>query len=155
MGGGEKVAYVLAAYLLGSIPCAYILVQCRRGIDIREYGSGNVGTMNTRLVMGWSAAIAVFMLDFLKGVLAWYLGVMSGIGGIELLCIAVLGHNFPFWLRFQGGKGLATAFGGVLVGGSWWVVLSFSLGWLLTYPWMRQVDRANIVGAVLMALYAV
>ena len=144
MGGWEKAAYIMAAYFLGSIPCAYIVAQSRRGIDIRDYGSGNVGTMNTRLVMGWPAALAVFMLDFLKGFLAWYLGVISGIGGIELLCIAVLGHNFPVWLRFQGGKGLATAFGGLLVGGSWWVVLSFSLGWLLSYPWIRQVDWANI-----------
>src|SRR4051794_2146824 len=121
--------FIIAAvsYLLGSIPFGYILVKLFLKQDIRTTGSGNIGATNVARSGAKGLAIATLLLDAGKGALATYLVMMmsafalthagdTGAAGAYGLCAfsvmwAVLGHMFPFWLRFQGGKGVATAVG--------------------------------------------
>lgn len=119
------IAVVIAlAYLLGSVPWGYILGRVA-GKDIRLEGSNNIGATNLWRVCGWKWGLAGFACDFLKGLVAVlilgglpdaglpvpYQGIIAGIG-------SVLGHNFPVWLRFKGGKGVATS-AGVVAGLMW------------------------------------
>lgn len=118
------VEALLAAYLLGSIPTSIWVGKVFFGIDIREHGSGNAGATNTFRVMGAKAGIPVFVIDVVKGWFALYLARYSGIAeGSELYVIfqlflglcAFLGHVFPVFAGFRGGKGVATL-AGVSVG---------------------------------------
>ncbi len=109
-----EIAVIAGAYLLGSIPFAYIVTRLVTGKDIRTTGSGNVGATNTMRAAGPAAAAAVAVLDVAKGVIP--VMVMRGVnpaswwvGGAAVA--AVVGHCFPVWLRFRGGKGVATACG--------------------------------------------
>jgi len=111
------------AYLIGSIPTAVLVSKRVYGIDIRDHGSGNAGATNTFRMLGKSAGICVMIVDMLKGsaaVLLWHLSYLTW-GPVELvnlkialgLC-AVIGHIFPLWAGFRGGKGIATLFGMIL-----------------------------------------
>src|SRR5690554_7611915 len=121
------IGAVLLAYCFGSIPTAVWLGQSFYGVDVREYGSGNAGATNTFRVLGKKAGIAVMLIDILKGWtatnLAYFIGISvtgpeSSIQFINyqliLGVIAVLGHLFPVFAGFRGGKGVATLFGMVL-----------------------------------------
>jgi len=114
------VEALLGAYLLGSIPTSIWVGKIFYKIDIREYGSGNAGATNTFRVMGAKAGIPVFIIDLVKGWLALYFARYSGIAeGTELYVIfqltlgvcAFLGHVFPIFAGFRGGKGVATLAG--------------------------------------------
>ena len=105
---------LIAAYFLGSIPSAYLAGRIRKGIDIRQVGSHNMGAMNTFYNVGFFSGLLVLITDLGKGAaavaLARWLGVpfeMELVAGV----FAVLGHNFPVWLRFRGGKGGAPLIG--------------------------------------------
>ena len=119
------VLTALGAYLLGSIPFGYLAARLK-GIDLRTVGSGNIGATNALRVLGKPAGMAVFALDALKGWTAVALlpsAVAAGLGapepgtGLRIVAgiCAVLGHNYTCWLRFRGGKGVATS-AGVLYG---------------------------------------
>lgn len=118
-----NIFLVILAYLLGSIPTSVWVSKKVYGIDIREYGSGNAGTTNTFRILGKGAGIAVFIVDVFKGWLAvevsrlsqyaWGSEAIVNLQIILGLC-AVLGHIFPIWARFRGGKGIATLFGMIL-----------------------------------------
>ena len=110
----------MVGYLLGSIPFG-VLVSKRMGVDIYSVGSGNPGATNVLRSIGKPAGYTVFLLDFLKGVLAtvWFkfgLVAFSGDPNLALwgLPAAVLGHTYPLFAKFKGGKGVATAMGGLL-----------------------------------------
>lgn len=119
----SRIALILiAAYLLGSIPFGYLLVRVFRGEDVRKSGSGNIGATN---VSRKSPALGAFtlLLDAAKGFLSVQLATYSGLGptdnGLQRLMagavlFAIVGHMFPVWLRFRGGKGVATALGAFL-----------------------------------------
>ena len=116
----ETVSVVMVGYLLGSIPFG-VLVSKRMGVDIYSVGSGNPGATNVLRSIGKPAGYTVFLLDFLKGVLAtvWFkfgLVAFSGDPNLALwgLPAAVLGHTYPLFAKFKGGKGVATAMGGLL-----------------------------------------
>ena len=116
----ETVSVVMVGYLLGSIPFG-VLVAKRMGVDIYSVGSGNPGATNVLRSIGKPAGYTVFFLDFLKGVLAtvWFkfgLVAFSGDPNLALwgLPAAVLGHTYPLFAKFKGGKGVATAMGGLL-----------------------------------------
>lgn len=102
------------AYLLGTFPSA-LLIARSRGIDIMESGSGNPGATNVSRLMGRKLGILVFVLDGLKGSIAGATGYLIAgyAGGFPLVCAAVLGHVFPVTRKFKGGKGVATAGGGM------------------------------------------
>ncbi len=107
----------LGAYLLGAVPFGLLLGRLA-GRDIRREGSGNIGATNVVRVCGWKWGAPAFALDFLKGLLpvlaAWKWIEPAGVWPILAGVAAILGHNFPVWLKFKGGKGVATSAGAVL-----------------------------------------
>ncbi len=114
----RTVLAVAAAYLLGCFCTAYYLVRWRMGQDIRTMGSGNAGAKNAGRILGPAGFAAVFLGDVAKGGLAVGLALWQGLApwGVLLAYLAVvLGHLYPVQLGFQGGKGVATGFGGLLV----------------------------------------
>lgn len=143
---------LLFGYAVGSFPSAYLLVKWKSRLDIRTEGSGNVGTMNTFDVTGSkSLSIGVLLIDLLKGILAVFLawqllGRAPGVGEAAGVG-AVLGHNYPVWLKFHGGRGLATAAGVFLVMG-WVFVPVWCLFWVLTYLPTKDIHTANIAGLI-------
>lgn len=112
---GYGVLAVVLSYLLGSVSFSIVIAKWVKGIDIRQHGSGNAGATNTLRVLGKGPGIFVFLLDIGKGVAAVWIG--HGLGGdngwIPVLCglAAIIGHNWPIWFRFKGGKGIATTVG--------------------------------------------
>lgn len=111
---------ILVSYLIGAVPTAYILGKLLKGIDLRRYGSGNVGATNAWRILGKRIGTATLMIDILKGVIAVTLIARFFPGRIiedvfirKFLCgiAAIIGHNFPVYLRFRGGKGVATSAG--------------------------------------------
>jgi acyl phosphate:glycerol-3-phosphate acyltransferase len=115
------VLAIVIAYLLGSIPSAVWIGKKFHNIDVREHGSGNAGTTNTIRVLGWATGIPVLLIDLLKGWLAAMLPVFFHLSqhgtamltDLQLLTgvIAIVGHIFPIFAQFRGGKGVATVFG--------------------------------------------
>jgi len=123
----NAIIALLVAYLFGSIPTAVWLGQSFYGVDVREYGSGNAGATNTFRVLGGKAGAAVMIIDILKGWTATNLAYFVGVSvtgptssvlfinyQLALGVIAVMGHLFPLFAGFRGGKGVATLFGMVL-----------------------------------------
>lgn len=123
----NAIIALLVAYLFGSIPTAVWLGQSFYGVDVREYGSGNAGATNTFRVLGGKAGVAVMIIDILKGWTATNLAYFIGVSvtgptssvlfinyQLALGVIAVMGHLFPLFAGFRGGKGVATLFGMVL-----------------------------------------
>jgi glycerol-3-phosphate acyltransferase PlsY len=155
-------SFILSAalgYLIGSIPFAYLLVLWARNVDIRREGSGNVGTLNSLLVTkSKPIALAVLILDVCKGagaVLAARLVIQQdfehgAVGGL----MAVVGHAFPIWLRFKGGRGLAPAAGAFLVL-NWLVVLFWLLVWGASFLFLRAVNPANALAAAVALIGAI
>jgi glycerol-3-phosphate acyltransferase PlsY len=111
----QHVIALVAAYLIGSISFG-IIVASSQGIDIRTEGSGNPGTSNVLRVLGRRLAIVVLLGDALKGVAAAALGtvLVDDTFGYVTLLVAVVGHSFPIWHGFRGGKSVATAIGGII-----------------------------------------
>jgi glycerol-3-phosphate acyltransferase PlsY len=100
----------IIGYAIGSAPISYLIVRATRGIDLRREGSGNVGATNVYRTSGATIAIAVLFIDIAKGV-ASVLAAGLGEAGVIAGTAAVLGHIYPVWLRFRGGKGVATGAG--------------------------------------------
>lgn len=113
-----KIAVLVVAYLLGSIPTALIISKRFRGVDIRTLGDANMGATNVSRTLGQKLGITVGVLDFLKGtlsvLLAYALGFELGWQMLTGIC-AILGHDFPIFARFKGGQGTATSAGTMLV----------------------------------------
>lgn len=127
------------AYLVGSVPVGYVVARRFAGIDIRHFGSGNVGAANVTRTLGKRAGLLVLLGDVAKGVLAGWIG--SRLGGAEAAALtglaAVLGHAWPVFLRFSGGKSVATGFGALLIIAPWaagalvliWSAVALSTGY--------------------------
>jgi len=154
------LGYLLAAivgYLLGSCPNG-LLVSKSHGIDVRNFGSGNIGATNVLRVLGRKWGYLVFALDSLKGLLsvlfAYWISrrllldhASETLAAIIAGVACILGHSFPVWLRFKGGKGVATS-AGVLLGLMPWAVVSVFIVWLLLFKTTRYVSLASIGAAV-------
>ncbi|MDP3879635.1 MAG: glycerol-3-phosphate acyltransferase [Dehalococcoidales bacterium] len=116
--GIEFVLLVAGAYLLGSVPTAYLIAKWRRGIDIRQYGSGNVGASNVLSVVSKRWSIPVTIFDLGKGMVTVGLAQLMGLGVIQQIIIglaAIIGHNWTVFLGFNGGRGMFTTLGVLLV----------------------------------------
>lgn len=117
----DYVIFILIAYLLGSIPFALIVGKVWYGIDIRKHGSGNLGATNTFRVLGVKAGLVVTIADILKGTVATVLPLIAGyfydmeVSRLIVGLFAVLGHTYPIFAKFKGGKAVATS-GGVILG---------------------------------------
>ncbi len=158
---------LIAAYLLGSTPTAYIFGKLLKGIDIRDYGSGNVGATNVFRTVGKGPGLVVFFLDFLKGLLAVTViplllkKVYPGVDGPSFVYVLILlgaaviaGHIWTVFLRFKGGKGVATT-AGVLTGLAPGIFLGGLVVWVTVFAIWRYVSLASIAAAVSMPVFAV
>ena len=152
------IVIAVAAYLLGSIPTGYLVARAR-GIDIRTVGSGNIGAANVFRILGKPAGILVLVVDGLKGfaACAWLIDFVIQLfavapGQIENLRIvagicAVLGHNYTCWLKFKGGKGIATSAGVYFALAP--LAAGIALGiWIIVFALGRYVSVASIAAAV-------
>jgi len=109
---------ILAAYLLGSVPAAYLAAKWSRGIDLRQYGSGNVGASNLLTITSKWIAIPVIIFDVGKGMVMVWAAQLLGLGIAEQVTVglaAIIGHNWPVFLRFYGGRGALTTLGVLLI----------------------------------------
>ena len=143
---------VLGAYVLGATPTSYWVASWIYGIDLREEGSGNLGATNTLRVLGVRAAIPVMIIDILKGWLPVSLfPLLAGTGDprwvLAYAGAAILGHVFSFWVRFRGGKGIATSAGALLGLAPLAVLLSLGV-WLAVLALTRIVSLASLSSAV-------
>lgn len=156
---------IILSYLLGSLPTAYIFGKMYRGIDIREYGSGNVGATNVFRVLGKGPGSIVLFVDVLKGFLA--VSVLANVLGLQfiwqrlVLALAVVsGHNWTLFLKFKGGKGIATSLG-VLIALSLEIasvrpVFLLTMGiWVLAFLLSGFVSLASILAAVFLPVIMV
>jgi len=115
-------ACLLASYLIGAIPFGLIFARTMSGVDVRTVGSGNIGATNVLRGAGKTAALLTLLADALKGLIPVLIAArMFSNDTITAMCgiAAILGHNFPVYLRFKGGKGVATSFGVVLAVAPW------------------------------------
>ncbi len=157
------VLIVVAAYLLGSVPSGYVLVYLFRHQDIRQTGSGNIGATNVLRSGSKGLAAATFLMDMLKGCCAVWLGGLIGHllapgappDNMQALAalVAVLGHIFPVWLGFKGGKGVAVGFGVFLVASPWAALAAISV-FFVVLALSRYVSLASILGAGSFPLFA-
>jgi glycerol-3-phosphate acyltransferase PlsY len=145
------------AYLLGSFPSGYLAGRLS-GVDVRQHGSGNIGATNVLRVLGKPWGFAVFFIDAFKGFAAVRVALLlvartPGAGSyaeffaILAAAACVAGHSFPVWLRFKGGKGVATSAGAIL-GVMPIAAISILLVWVVVFLTTRYVSLASIVSAV-------
>ena len=149
--------YVIAAivgYLAGSIPFGLLLTKIAGAGDIRAIGSGNIGATNVLRTGRKGLAAGTLLLDGLKGVAVVLLGATQSVDIAAIAGLAaVIGHNFPVWLKFNGGKGVATTTG-VLIAISWPVGLAFCSTWILVFLLTRYSSLAALVALAAAPLYA-
>nr|WP_132943858.1 glycerol-3-phosphate 1-O-acyltransferase PlsY [Tumebacillus sp. BK434] len=146
---------MLTAYLLGSISTSTLLAKKFAGIDIRDHGSGNAGATNTMRVLGPKLAGIVLLLDALKGVLAVLIGKWLAVPELFVAgaaVVVILGHNWPVFFRFRGGKGIATTIGAVLALVPVPALIAGAFGLMMLY-WLRYVSLAALVFTALLPLF--
>jgi glycerol-3-phosphate acyltransferase PlsY len=146
----------IAAYFLGSIPFGLLIVKVTAGTDIREKGSGNIGAANVARNVGAFAGALTLLFDAAKGYFAvWLTGYFTH-GNIRWMAIAavaaVIGHMFPIWLNFRGGKGVATGLGAVLLI-CWEASAAAIVLWLLVVVFWRYSSLGSIVAAAAMPVF--
>lgn len=151
----NAVLAVTVGYLVGSIPFAFLLTR-HRGIDLRREGSGNVGASNVLRTTGVRAAVLAMVLDGVKGSIAVLIAQLLSAGAVAAMIAAfasVIGHVYPIWLRFRGGKGVATA------AGAFAVLAPEALGiascvFVIAVLATRFISVGSIAGALTLALVA-
>ncbi len=146
------------AYIIGSIPFGYIIAKIIKGVDIRNFGSGNIGATNAARVLGKKWGILTFFLDFSKGLIAPFLISLIIKEKIPMFYIfvslsAIVGHNWSLFLKFKGGKGVATSIG--VIAGLTLIfpplVISFFLTivlWAVVFFLFRYVSLASLIGGL-------
>ena len=146
----------LFSYLIGSIPNGLILGKLLWNIDLREYGSHNIGATNAWRTLGKGPGLLIFFLDFLKGVIGVWLGSMISGTPISLVLVgifAILGHSCSLFLHFKGGKGVATGLGVIAMLMPQTTIVIFLL-WLIIVYLTRYVSLASIIAAAGVPLFA-
>jgi len=152
------VAAILASYVLGSVSFALLIVRALNGVDLRTVGSGNLGATNAGRILGRRWAVGVYLLDFLKGLVPTWIGLHAewDVPAAPYLPLAMLmggaaflGHCFPFYLGFKGGKGVATA-SGVILAVSWPAFFAGMIAFIVTLLLSRMVALGSIVAAIVL-----
>jgi len=156
------VILIVIGYLLGSIPFGYLVSKAKR-VDIQKVGSGNIGGTNVSRVLGFKWGAFVAILDVLKGAIPAYLAIsphtIFGVGvfflnwQIALIALTpVLGHIFPIFLKFKGGKGMATTFGVLIVLLGWKYFLIWLSAWILILIIFKIMSFTNLLMASFLPL---
>jgi glycerol-3-phosphate acyltransferase PlsY len=158
VGFGATVMWFMFGYLMGSCPTGFLLVKFMMGEDIRNFGSGNIGATNVGRVLGKRWAVFTAVADMLKGGIAVLIAMLAGQTSPEVLSLigvgGVLGHDYPVWLKFKGGKGVATTFGVFACYGFFnpLPVILGGLVWLFIREATRIVSLASMVSLLVAAL---
>jgi len=144
-----KILFVLASYLLGALPSGYIVYSLSEGKDIRHFGSGATGTTNIFRLKGWKHAVPVLILDLFKGFLPPFLALQ--LFGDERLALvsaffSVLGHCYPVYIKFKGGKGVATTIGAFAALAFLPLLIGLAV-FLLTLALSRHVSMGSLFAA--------
>lgn len=148
------ILWCIFAYLLGSIPFGLGIGKIAKGIDIREHGSKNIGATNVFRVVGKKWGILALFLDAFKGYTAcklpeWTAGMdLSLTSGLILALCAIIGHTFPVWLKFKGGKGVATSLG-VFLAVAWQPALTAFGFWILVFSVFRIISVASLAAGLI------
>ena len=149
-----RLVAAVTGYLLGAIPFGLVLTRLAGMGDIREIGSGNIGATNVLRTGNKPLALATLLLDSGKGAgAALIFTAFDPIAGLIAGGAAILGHNFPVWLKFKGGKGIATTLG-VLLAVSWPTGLAACLTWLAVAAVFRYSSLAALIGLAAAPVYA-
>jgi acyl phosphate:glycerol-3-phosphate acyltransferase len=150
------LAVAVGAYLIGSLPSGFVVGRIN-GVDLRKVGSGNIGATNALRVLGKKWGYLVFAADILKGALSVALADIFSrqiapdhvtMAKILAAIFVVLGHNFPVWLGFKGGKGIATSAGIMIAMFPIWVFLCALVIWVSSFRLTRYVSVASILAAI-------
>ena len=154
---GTLALAAVGGYLLGSIPFGVILTRLATGEDVRSIGSGNIGATNVLRTGRKDLAFATLILDAGKGAAAFLIAqaLFPGVPAIAAIAggAAFLGHLFPVWLGFKGGKGVATFFG-LLLAAAWPLGLMAGATWLIVAALFRMSSFAALIAAVMAPLFA-
>ncbi len=161
-----KIILVIASYLFGSFPTAYVVHRIKKGDDIRKYGSGNVGGTNVTRTLGVGYGVTTMIVDIIKGlipILVLYFIYPEDLILLSIVSVAVvLGHDFPVYIKFKGGKGIAVSFGVIagislipfigIASSSVWIKILPSIiilgTWAIVFAIFRIVSVASLSGAV-------
>ncbi len=147
----KTIVFLIISYMVGSISFAYYICKIFYSINIRQYGSGNPGATNVLRVLGKKPALIVFTADLLKGLIMVSLGRFFGGERLALLSAiaVVIGHNWPVFLNFKGGKGIATSFGAIIGISPKVGLIILIIGITIIYV-SRYVSLGSISAAVLL-----
>lgn len=160
MNATPFIIWCLVSYLVGSISWSYLITWKVNGCDLRTFGSGNLGATNAGRLLGKKWAIVIYLLDFAKGLIGTYVPYLLAevpiwndiplpiAGGF----LTVIGHIFPFYLKFKGGKGVATGSGVVLALAPWTGLCSI-LTWIVVAATTRLVSAASVLAAISMPIW--
>lgn len=149
----ESFIFILIAYLLGSIPSALIVGKIGYHVDIREHGSGNMGATNAFRVLGTKPGIIVTISDILKGTIATILPLIAGVivdidvSRVLIGIFAVLGHTFPIFAKFKGGKAVATS-GGIILGLNPILFLAIIITFIVTLYISKYVSLSSMITGI-------
>ncbi len=143
---------LLASYLVGAFPTSYVVGRLVRGIDLRQHGSGNLGATNVFRMLGWKAATPVMLVDIFKGFAPTFFfqridGSPYAEWALAYGAAAILGHVYSVYVRFKGGKGVATS-AGVFLALAPWGVLAGLVVWVLLVATTRIVSIASLAAAL-------
>lgn len=155
----NEITMILIAYLLGSIPSALWIGKLFYKTDIREHGSGNLGATNTFRILGKKAGFIVTLMDILKGTLATLLPLIpifaeTSINPLLFGIFAVIGHMYPIFAKFKGGKAVATS-GGIILGYHWPIFFILLLSFFIALKLSKMVSFSSMSVAVIGFIYSV
>lgn len=143
----SEIISIFIAYLLGSFPTGLIVGRLGYQVDLRKVGSCNIGATNTYRILGIGPALLVFAGDFLKGLIAVYLGSHNPLLAVLCAAAALLGHLFSIFLRFRGGRGVATGLGVCAYLTPWGSLIAILVWGIAMWGW-RIVSVASILAAI-------
>ena len=150
----QYAAVLVLSYLLGSVPWGYLALRWRHGVDIREHGSGSIGMTNVLRTGGGPVAVVVFSLDVAKGILAVVLGrtiIGSPDGEVAAALLVLVGHNWPVFLQFRGGRGILAGLGGMSVM-AWPVAAIGAVAFIFITGFSRYVSLGSVLGLMITCL---
>lgn len=153
------IILLLLAYVIGSIPSGLWIGKLFYNTDIREHGSGNLGGTNTFRTLGKKAGMIVTIMDILKGTAATLLGYLAifqsvNVHPLILGILAVIGHMFPIFAKFKGGKAVATS-GGILLGYNWPIFVLLIVGFFIILKITKMVSLTSMCLAIIALIYSV
>jgi glycerol-3-phosphate acyltransferase PlsY len=151
-----KIWFLVFTYLLSAVPFGLLVVRLVKRVDVRNFGSGNIGATNVYRVAGFLTAFIVFLLDGLKGFVPTFIAMQLWDDGFKFFVgfVAILGHSFPIYLRFKGGRAVATALFVMLALSPIIAVISF-VAWIICFKLSKISSLSSIIAASVFAVLSI